>query len=82
MTDPAQHRMLELQLLLLPGIRDTELAVLFFLAASPTAAASFVMTRSMGGNAALAANIVVLSTLGSLLTVTSGLILLKYLGLV
>jgi malonate transporter and related proteins len=64
------------------GIRDTELAVIFFLAASPTAAASFVMTRSMGGNAALAANIVVLSTLGSLLTVTGGLIVLKYLGLV
>jgi malonate transporter len=64
------------------GIRGTELAVIFFLAASPTAAASFVMTRSMGGNAALAANIVVLSTLGSLLTVTGGLILLKYLGLV
>ncbi len=63
-------------------IRDMELAVIFFLAASPTAAASFVMTRSMGGNAALAANIVVLSTLGSLLTVTGGLILLKYLGLV
>ncbi len=64
------------------GIRGTELAVLFFLAASPTAAASFVMTRSMGGNAALAANIVVLSTLGALFTVTGGLIALKYLGLV
>lgn len=63
-------------------IRGTELAVIFFLAASPTAAASFVMTRSMGGNAALAANIVVLSTLGSLLTVTGGLVLLKYAGLV
>ncbi|HEX5057472.1 MAG TPA: AEC family transporter [Gammaproteobacteria bacterium] len=64
------------------GIRGTELAVIFFLAASPTAAASFVMTRSMGGNAALAANIVVLSTAGSLLTVTGGLVLLKYLSLV
>lgn len=64
------------------GIRGTELAVIFFLAASPTAAASFVMTRSMGGNAALAANIVVLTTAGSLLSVTGGLIVLKYLGLI
>jgi predicted permease len=64
------------------NIRGMELAVIFFLAASPTAAASFVMTRSMGGNAALAANIVVLSTAGSLLSVTGGLVLLKYLGLV
>jgi predicted permease len=64
------------------GIRGMELTVIFFLAAAPTAAASFVMTRNMGGNAALAANIVVLSTAGSLLSVTGGLILLKYLGLV
>jgi hypothetical protein len=64
------------------GIRDMELDVLFFLAASPTAAASFVMAKSMGGNASLAANIVVLTTLGALFTVTGGLIALKYAGLV
>lgn len=64
------------------GIRGPELAVLFLLASAPTAAASFVMVKAMGGNAALAANIIVLSTLGSLVTVTGGLFILKYLGLV
>lgn len=64
------------------GIRGPELAVLFLLASAPTAAASFVMVKAMGGNAALAANIIVLSTLGSLVTVTGGLFILKYLGLI
>jgi predicted permease len=64
------------------GIHGPELAVQFLLAAAPTAAASFVMVKAMGGNAALAANIIVLSTLGSLVTVTGGLFMLKYLGLV
>ncbi len=64
------------------GIRDEELAVLFLLAASPTAAASFVMVKAMGGNSGLAANIVLLATTGSLFTVTSGLLILKLSGLI
>lgn len=64
------------------GIRGSDLVVLFLLASAPTAAASFVMVKAMGGNAALAANIIVLSTLGSLVTVTGGLFILKYSGLV
>lgn len=63
-------------------IRGVELGVLFLLAASPTAAASYVMVQSMKGNAAMAASMVVLSTLGSLVTVSLGLALLKSLGLV
>lgn len=63
-------------------IRGQELGILFLLAASPTAAASFIMVKSMGGNAPLAANIVVLTTLCSLFTVTMGLILLKYSGFI
>ncbi|HEX7027134.1 MAG TPA: AEC family transporter [Gammaproteobacteria bacterium] len=63
------------------GIRGPELAVLFLLASAPTAAASFVMVKAMGGNASLAANIIVLSTFASLVTVTGGLSILKYSGL-
>lgn len=64
------------------GIRGMELAILFLLAASPTAAASFIMARAMGGNAALSANIIALSTLGAVITVTGGLMLLKLTGLI
>lgn len=63
------------------GIRGDELGVLFLLLASPVAVASFVMVIAAGGNGTLAANIVVLSTLVSSLTVTVGLALLRGLGL-
>lgn len=68
-------------LALLLGIRGDELGVLFLLLASPVAVASFVMVIAAGGNGTLAANIVVLSTLVSSLTVTVGLALLRGLGL-
>ncbi len=59
------------------GYRGDELAILFILFGSPTAAASFVMAKVMGGNGPLAANIVALTTLGSILTLGSGIYLLK-----
>jgi malonate transporter and related proteins len=55
------------------GVRGESLAILFLLAASPTATISFVMVQVMNGNTKLAANIIVLTTLGSMLTVTAGL---------
>ncbi|MBN1379941.1 MAG: AEC family transporter [Gammaproteobacteria bacterium] len=64
------------------GIRNQELAVLFLLAASPTAVASFIMVKAMGGNSGLAANIVLLTTIGSVVTVTGGLLILKFSGLI
>lgn len=64
------------------GVRGENLGIIFLLSAAPTAAASFMMTRAMGGNAGLAANIVVLSTSGSIVTVTGGLMVLKALELV
>jgi malonate transporter len=64
------------------GIRGAELGVLFLLAASPSATAGFVMVKAMGGNAELAAKIVLTSTLGSLFTVTTGLWLLKGWGII
>ncbi|MEH6814004.1 MAG: AEC family transporter [Motiliproteus sp.] len=59
------------------GFRGDELAIMFILFSSPTASASFVMAQVMGGNARLAANIVALTTLGSILTMGTGIYLLK-----
>lgn len=50
--------------------------------ASPVAAASYVMTRSMGGNSVLAANIIAMTTVVSALTCTAGITLLVYTGLI
>ena len=59
------------------GVRGMELGILFFLAASPTAVASFIQVKAMGGNGEFAANIVVMSTLLGIFTVTGGLLVLK-----
>lgn len=64
------------------GVRGESLAILFLLAASPTATISFVMVQALNGNTKLAANIIVQTTLGSMLTVTAGLWLLQALGLI
>lgn len=64
------------------GVRGESLAILFVLAASPSATVSFVMVQAMKGNTLLAANIVVQTTLWSLLSVTLGLWLLEILGLI
>jgi len=64
------------------GFRGIDLGVLLLMASAPTAAASYVMVRSMGGNAALAANIIVLTTLGSLLTTSLGVTLLRALAMI
>jgi malonate transporter and related proteins len=62
-------------------VRGQNLAVLFLLAASPTATVSFVMVQAMNGNAKLAANIIVQTTVFSLVTMTMGLWLLQVAGL-
>jgi predicted permease len=56
--------------------------VLFLLTASPTATASLIMVEAMRGNADLAAKIIILSTLISLITVTIGFALLVSTGLI
>ena len=45
-------------------------------------AARYSMVRAMGGNATLAANIIALTTLGSLLTTSAGVWLLRGVGLI
>ena len=64
------------------GFRSMELGVLMLMASAPSAAASYAMVRAMGGNATLAANIIALTTLGSLLTTSAGVSLLRGFGLI
>lgn len=67
---------------LLFGYRDIALALVFLMSSAPTAAASYVMARAMGGNATLAANIIALTTVCSLLTCTLGIFVLSTWGLI
>ncbi len=64
------------------GVRGEVLGVLFLLLSAPVAAASFVMVVAVRGDGNLAANIIVLSTLLSCLTVTVGFGVLAALGLI
>ncbi|MBD1564817.1 AEC family transporter [Vibrio sp. S12_S33] len=64
------------------GFRGLELGLIFLMSASPTAAASYVMARAMGGNATLAANIIALTTVFSLFTCTLGIFVLSSLQLI
>lgn len=61
----------------LAGFRGMDLGILFLMAVAPTSAASFVMTRAMGGDDGLAANIIALTTLGSIMVASLGVILLR-----
>lgn len=62
------------------GLEGMDLGILFLMSSAPTAAASYIMVRAMGGNAALAANIIVLTTLGSLIATSVGVAWLRGLG--
>ena len=63
------------------GFRNMDLGILFLMTSSPTAAASYIMVRAMSGNAILAANIIALTTVGSILVASIGVALLRHLGL-
>ncbi|MBM96068.1 MAG: transporter [Oceanospirillaceae bacterium] len=67
---------------LLAGFEGIELGVMVIMLASPTAAAAFVMSRSMGGNATLTANAIAVTTLGSLITTGAYFYVLRFLSLV
>lgn len=65
-------------LLALPfNFSPMELGVVYLMAASPTATASYIMVKAMNGNGVLAANIVVVSTLASVFTGSIGIVLLR-----
>lgn len=72
-----------MMLMALPlGFSQFELGIYFLMVASPAATASYIMVQAMKGDGALAANIVVLSTFGSVISVSVGLVLLKSLGVI
>ena len=64
------------------GLRGIDLGVLLFMSSAPTATASFVMVKAMGGNYKLAANIIALTTLGSLFTVSVAIVFLRSVHLI
>ncbi len=64
------------------GLRGQELGVLYLMSASPTAAASYPMALSLGGNHHLAAAIIAMTSLGSVFFITLGIFVLRSLGLI
>ncbi len=64
------------------GFTGIDLGIIFILFACPTAIASFIMAEAMGANSRLAANILLLTTLASVITITLGLFILKENGLI
>lgn len=64
------------------GFRGMDLGILLLMSSAPSAAAGYVMVRAMGGNAALAANIVALTTVGSLFTTSGGIVVLKSMAMI
>ncbi|KHS74041.1 transporter [Pectobacterium brasiliense] len=66
----------------LVGFRGVELGIIFLFSSTPTAAGSYAMTRAMGGNATLAANIIGLTTVGAFFMIALGLYFLRLLGVI
>lgn len=65
---------------LLLGFRGMDIGIILLMASAPTASASYVMARTMGANAQLAANIIVVTTLGSVITTSAAIMMLKSAG--
>ncbi len=59
------------------GVRGDLLVVLFFMAAAPTASASYVMAREMTNSGELAAEIIAMTTAFSVITITIGMAALR-----
>lgn len=64
------------------GFRGAELGMLFLFLGSPTAAVAYVMARGAGANQRLAASIIMLSTLLSLVSISVGIMVLTAADLV
>jgi len=64
------------------GYKQEDLGVLFMLFATPTAIVSFIMAEAMGCNSELAGNIIVMTTLGSIFTISIGLFVMRSIGLI
>ncbi|WP_415883388.1 AEC family transporter [Neptuniibacter sp. QD34_54] len=59
------------------GFKGQDLTMLMVLFGCPTAAASFVMAKAMGGNEKLAANIILMTTIGSILSLSAGIYIMR-----
>lgn len=64
------------------GFHGVTLGIIFIFSAAPSAAASYVMARTMGGNAILAANIIALTTIGAFFTNAIGIYFLRSWGII
>ena len=62
------------------GVSGLGLGVIFLMTATPAAAASYPMVLSMGGNAKTAANIIGITTIGSIISSAIGIVILKQLN--
>ena len=62
------------------GLHGAALGVLYLMGATPSAAASYIMAKAMGGNATAAANIIAITTACSLLLVAPVIALFPWLG--
>lgn len=63
------------------GLQGISMGVIFLMTATPVAAANYVMTKAMGGNDVAAANIMGMTTLGSMFSAAIGIVILRGLGL-
>ncbi|MEH6552333.1 MAG: AEC family transporter [Pseudomonadales bacterium] len=68
--------------LILGGVEGPSLGVFYLLTATPTAAASYIMVQAMGGDGRLAANLIVVTSVLSAITITLGLLILSSLNLI
>ncbi|WP_372843341.1 AEC family transporter [Psychrobacter sp.] len=64
------------------GLSGMHMGVLFLMVASPTAAASYVMAKAMGGNDILAANILAFTTVVGMFGMAIGAAILRAMGLI
>ena len=59
------------------GFEGQDLGIMYVIFAAPTAIVSFIMAKAMNADSELAANIVVITTLGSMITMSLGVFILK-----
>jgi len=64
------------------GFSKLEIGVIFLLSASPAAIVSYIMAKTMSGDAILAANIIATTSLGSVFTCSFGLTLLSVMDII
>lgn len=64
------------------GYTGLDLGIMFILFACPTAIVSFIMADAMGCNSKLAGDIVIISTIGSIFTISVAIIFLKSIELI